>query len=255
MRVRVLGCHGGESPRHRSTCFLLDGTAAIDAGSLTSRLTLPAQQKMRHVLISHSHLDHVKDLAGMADNIVGLINQPIDLWATPGTVAALREHYFNDILWPDFTRIPTSGNPVYRFNEIQFGNHAQVGPYQVKAVPVSHPVESSAFIIRRGHGKALAFSSDTGPSEAFWEAVNADGNVGAVLLEVSFPNQLQALADIAGHLTPQAVASELNKLRKPVPVYLYHMKPAHLAAITQETRRIKYPRLRLLKLDDRIVIK
>ena len=35
MKLSVLGCHGGELPRCRSTCFLVDGSLAIDAGSLT----------------------------------------------------------------------------------------------------------------------------------------------------------------------------------------------------------------------------
>jgi cAMP phosphodiesterase len=254
MRVRVLGCHGGESPRHRSTCFLLDGTVSIDAGSLTSALDLSAQRRLRDVLVSHSHLDHIKDLAGLADNTVGFIRRPIGLWATANTIEVLRRHYFNNILWPDFTRIPTSDDPVFRFRELASGGETEVGPYRVKTIQVNHPVESMALIVRRGRGGALAFSSDTGPTDRLWEAINADGNVRALLLELSFPSRLQALADIAGHLTPTTILTELEKLRAPLPVYLYHMKPPHLPAIERELRGLKNRRLRLLKLGDQIVI-
>lgn len=254
MRVRVLGCHGGESPRHRSTCFLLDGTIAIDAGSLTSALELSAQRRVQHVLISHSHLDHVKDLAGLADNVVGYTKRPIDLWATPHTIDMLRRHYFNNAIWPDFTRIPTQEQPVYRFRELYPDTETQVGAYTVKTIPVHHPVESMGMIVRRGRGPALAFSSDTGPTDRLWDAINADPGVRALLLELSFPNRLQMLADIAGHLTPQTIETELKKLRVPLPVYLYHMKPPHLPTIEREVRRLKNRKLRLLKLGDQLSI-
>jgi len=254
MRVRVLGCHGGETPRHRSTCFLIDRTTAIDAGSLTSGLDLAAQLRVQRVLVSHSHMDHIKDLAGMADNLVGRTKRPIELWATAGTIHSLATHLFNNVLWPDFTRIPTADNPVYRFRELRMGVEEQVGPYRVKAIPVTHPVESTAFIVRRGRGGALAFSSDTGPTDQLWQAINDDGRVRALLLELSFPNRLQALADIAGHLTPQTIDSELGKLKTPMPVYLYHMKPAHLPVIEREIRRLKNRRLTVLKLGDQLVI-
>jgi cAMP phosphodiesterase len=254
MRVRVLGCHGGDSPRHRSTCFLVDGTLALDAGSLTTALDLPAQRRVRNILVSHSHLDHVKDLAGLADNVVGFTKRPIDLWATPHTTDVLRRNYFNNAIWPDFTRIPTADNPVYRFRELVAGGEVEVGAYRVRAVPVHHPVESMALIVRRGRGPALAFSSDTGPTDQFWEAIAADGRVRALLLELSFPNRLQKLADIAGHFTPQTMQAELGKLRAEIPVYLYHMKPPHLPVIEREIRALKNRRLKLLRLDETFAV-
>jgi rSAM/selenodomain-associated transferase 1 len=250
MRVRALGCHGGESPRHRSTCFLVDGTVALDAGSLTSGLDLAGQRRLEHIVVSHSHLDHVKDLAGLADNVVGFIKRPIELWATRHTTEVLLRNYFNNAIWPDFTRIPTQEQPVYRFRELVPNGEVEVGAYRVRAIPVHHPVESMGLIVhKKGRRGALAFSSDTGPTDKFWEAIHADGTVKALLLELSFPNRLQNLADIAGHFTPRTMAAELSKLRAEIPVYLYHMKPPHLQAIEKEIRALKNRRLHLLKLD------
>ncbi|MEK6607881.1 MAG: 3',5'-cyclic-nucleotide phosphodiesterase [Myxococcota bacterium] len=256
MRLRVLGCHGGESPIHSSTCFLVDGVLAIDAGSLTSRLSLAAQSRLRAILISHCHLDHVKDVAMLADNVVGTIDHTIDIVATPRTLALIRKHIMNDVIWPDFTRIPTRSRPVYRMVPIRPGREARVAGYRVRAVRVSHPVESTAFVLRSasGRGGALAFSSDTGPTDALWRELAATRDLRALLLEVSFPNRLQSLADHVGHLTPRTVAGEIAKLASDVPVFLYHMKPPHEAALRREIARLKRGRVRMLRRGETIII-
>ena len=250
MRLRVLGCHGGESPRHRSTSFLVDDVLAIDAGAITSRLSLTAQRRIRHILISHCHLDHVKDLAMLADNVVGDLTHPIDVVGTPGTLRMLHRHIFNDIIWPDFTRIPTPARPVYRLKPLRKATELRVGSYRVRGIPVSHPVESTGFVVRNSNGAALAFSSDTGPTAALWREVSRTPNLRVLLLEVSFPNRMQSLADRVGHLTPRTLASELRKLDRSVPVLLYHLKPPYEATLKREVRQLKHRQLRLLKLDD-----
>ena len=56
MELRVLGCHGGETPQHRTTAFLIDERLTLDAGALTSQLTLEDQARIEVVLVSHSHM-------------------------------------------------------------------------------------------------------------------------------------------------------------------------------------------------------
>ena len=68
MDLRVIGCHGGETPKHRTSAFVVDDRVAIDAGALTSGMELKAQCALEAVLVSHAHLDHVRDLATIADN-------------------------------------------------------------------------------------------------------------------------------------------------------------------------------------------
>lgn len=251
MRLRVLGCHGGESPVHRATCFLVDDVLAIDAGALTSGLSLAAQGRLRHILVSHCHLDHVKDVAMLADNVVGRIGHTIDVVGTQRTLGALKRHVLNDVIWPDFTRIPTPMKPVLRLVPIRPGVETRVGPYRVRAVRVRHPVESTAFLLR-GRGGALAFSSDTGPTEALWRDLAATRDLRALLCEVSFPNRMQALADHVGHLTPRTLAGEIAKLEARVPILLYHLKPAYEPAVRREVLRLGDPRLRVLRLGQTI---
>lgn len=236
MKMRVLGCHGGELPKHRTTCFLIDGVLALDAGALTQSLSLAELDKVENILVSHSHFDHVKDLPLLADLLVGRAKKPVTIWASTECAKTLRENMFNDALWPDFTKIPTPKNPVYRIKSFKAGSTFSIGKYRIKTVPVTHPVESCGFVVESGKA-ALAMSGDTGPTDKLWDLLNATKNLKAVLLEASFPNGLQGLADISGHLTPNTVKSELAKFnRNGAQVMLYHLKPAFVPQLKKELK-------------------
>ena len=103
MKIRVLGCSGGELPGHRTTCFLVDGRLAVDAGALTASLDLDALLAVDDILLTHSHFDHVKDVPLLSDLLVGRRKKPVRVHASTGCARTLRESVFNDELWPDFT--------------------------------------------------------------------------------------------------------------------------------------------------------
>ena len=234
MKLQVLGCHGGELPSCRSTCFLVDEVLALDAGALTGTLSLEQLCKVDDIIVGHSHFDHVKDLPLLADLVIGRRNKPVTIHASRECARALREYMFNNALWPDFTAIPTKKNPVLRIQSFRAGSTFKVGAYTVQSVPVSHPVESCAFIVSDSH-TSLAMSGDTGPTDKLWKALNKVKNLKALLLETSFPNALQQLADLSGHLTPRTLQTELEKFeRNGAEVLLYHFKPAFLSQLRHE---------------------
>ena len=234
MKLRILGCHGGELPTCRTTCFLIDEVLALDAGALTSSLPLERLLKVDHIVVSHSHFDHVKDLPLLADLLVGRRQTPVTVWASDACARTLRNNVFNEALWPDFTKLPTKRSPVMQLKSFRPGASFKAGPYAVKSVAVTHPVESCGFVVRHG-GSALAMSGDTGPTQALWRLLNRTKNLKALLLETSFPNELQWLADVSGHLTPQTLRTELGKFkRNGTSVLLYHLKPAFVAQLKRE---------------------
>jgi ribonuclease BN (tRNA processing enzyme) len=236
VKLQVLGCHGGELPTCRTTCFLVDDVLALDAGALTGTLTLERLCKVDHILVGHSHFDHVKDLPLLADLVIGRRDKPVTIHASRECARALRENMFNDALWPDFTRIPSRKAPVLKIRTFRAGSTFDVGPYRVRSIPVSHPVESCGFVISDGES-TLAMSGDTGPTERLWKVLNQTEKLKALLLETSFPNAQQALADVSGHLTPRTVASELAKFRRNgAEVLLYHLKPAYVAQLKRELK-------------------
>ncbi|MFZ5444337.1 MAG: MBL fold metallo-hydrolase [Myxococcota bacterium] len=238
MKLTVLGPHGGELPGCKSTCFLVDDRLALDAGALTSMLELPALAKVDDILLTHSHFDHVKDLPMMSDVMVGWRDKPITIHSNTECIDTLKKNLFNNVLWPDFTRIPTRKNPIFKLRAFRAGASVKVGRYDVKSVLVSHPVESCGYVISDGES-AMAISGDTGPTEKFWKVLNKVENLKLVLIECSFPNQLQALADISGHFTPQTLEKELQKFdRRGAEVILYHLKPAFVTQLKKEVRHL-----------------
>jgi len=248
VKLHVLGCHGGELPKCKTTCFLIDEVLAMDAGALTGSLPLEELRKVDDILVSHSHFDHVKDLPLLADLLVGQRETPVTIHASDECAKTLQKNMFNDALWPDFTKIPTKKAPVLRIKPFKAGSSFKVGKYQVKSVPVTHPVESCGFIVSDGDS-AVAMSGDTGPTDELWKVLNKTKNLKALLLETSFPNRLQNLADISGHLTPATVKSELAKFeRNGTSVLLYHLKPAFVADLKKELEGMP---VEVLELGDR----
>ncbi|HVY48943.1 MAG TPA: 3',5'-cyclic-nucleotide phosphodiesterase, partial [Minicystis sp.] len=180
MELRVIGCHGGETPRHRTCAFLVDDVVAIDAGSLTSGLEVADQAKLRAVLVSHAHLDHIRDLATLADNRCQLRCEPLVVAGTKETLRTLRKHFFNNHLWPDFAAIPSTDEPTIRYVELKPEKPVEVGGYRVRAVMVDHTIEAASFVVE-GRDGAVGYSGDTGPTERMWQVLNEQKDLRALM--------------------------------------------------------------------------
>ncbi len=213
MDLRVIGCHGGETPRHRTSAFVVDERIAIDAGSLTSGMEMDAQCALQAVLVSHAHLDHVRDLATIADNRLQNGADPLVITATRQTIGILKKHFFNDLLWPDFSRLPGARHPAIRYLELKLEKPVLLAGYEVNAIPVSHTIATCGFTVRGGDG-VLAYSGDTGPTDRLWEVLAETEQLKALLMEVSFPNAEGRLARASGHHTPETLAKDMAKLAR-----------------------------------------
>lgn len=255
MDLRVLGCHGGETSSHRTSAFLLDETLSLDAGALAAGLDLAGQCRLEATVISHAHMDHVRDLAMVADNRCQNDCPPLVVAGTRGTLDILRKHFFNNLLWPDFSVLPTPESPTIRFLEIEPERPVEVAGRHVLAIPVNHTIETCAFIVESG-GAAIGYSGDTGPTDRFWEVLNTTQNLRAVLVEVSYPNAQQKMATLSGHHTPKSLAVDLRKLEdhEDLPTLLHHIKPTFQSEVERECARLKGLNLSVLGLGDQFVL-
>jgi cAMP phosphodiesterase len=255
MELRVIGCHGGETPKHRTSAFVVDERLAIDAGSLTSGLDLRAQFRLHACLISHAHLDHMRDLATIADNRCQADCEPLIVGATASTIRAIKKHFFNNLIWPDFSQIPSKTRPTIKFVELKPERRTKLGDYTVRSVLVAHTIESSGFIVESDDA-TIAYSGDTGPTNRLWELLRKQDNLKALLMEVSFPNREQRLATVSGHHTPRTLALDLQKFGTPqdLPTLLYHIKPVFQSEVEQECARLKKVNLTVMGLDDQFVL-
>ena len=255
MELRVLGCHGGETPKHRTSSFLVNDTLAVDAGAVTGSLSLDEQERIESILISHPHMDHIRDLATLADNRCQKGSATLEIVGVPATVQALKKHFFNDIIWPDFTRIQSKDGPAVRFVEIEPGRPAEINGFEVTPVMVNHTVDTSAFVIRR-NATSIVYGGDTGPTDELWDYVNAIDDLQALMMEVSFPNAEAALAHRSRHHTPKTLEDELKKLTHPdeLPVLLYHIKPVFEAQVLRDLAKVRGRNLQILQLGDEFLL-
>ncbi len=252
LRIKVLGAYGGSTPRHRQTSFLIDDTVALDAGALTESLSLEEQARVRAILVTHSHMDHVASLPFLVENVFGRTQGPIEIVAPSDVVQSLKLHLFNNDLWPDFTRIPNNLLPTVTFRAIEPGRPFSINGLTAVAVAVNHVVPTWGYLVSDG-GSTVAFSSDTGPTEALWEACRKTQNLKAIFVECSFPDEMAEIAVLSCHLTPATLLAEMRKFPPMVPINLYHMKPPTLASLTAQVRAFANPRVRLLADDDELV--
>jgi cAMP phosphodiesterase len=255
MQLRVLGCHGGETPKHRTSSFLVGETMAIDAGAITSGLSLDEQARIDSVLVSHPHMDHIRDLATLADNRCQQGGSTLDIVGIPATIEALRTHFFNDVIWPDFTKIDAKDGPTVRFVEVLPDQVAEINGYEVTPVMVNHTVDTSAFVIRQ-NASSIVYGGDTGPTDELWKRINALDDLQALMMEVSFPNDESELAFQSRHLTPDTLATELSKLElsEELPILLYHIKPTFEARVLRELAGLRGRNLQILQLEDEFLL-
>ncbi|HEX7481701.1 MAG TPA: 3',5'-cyclic-nucleotide phosphodiesterase [Polyangiales bacterium] len=256
MDFRVLGCHGGESPKHQCPAFLLDGRLCLDAGSITNMLSLKEQQKVEVVVVSHAHLDHVRDLAMLADTRTQQGGPPLTIASTPGTIAVLKRHFFNDLLWPDFSKIPMRGAATVVFQRLKPEVETNLCGFRVKPVLVDHSVEAAAYIVGDGTS-SLVYSGDTGPTDRLWEVMKEEPNLRALLMEVAFPNEQAKLARDSCHHTPKSLEKELKKLgvkQRDIPVLLFHIKPVFQKNVEQELAKIKARNNTILSIGDQYLL-
>jgi ribonuclease BN (tRNA processing enzyme) len=245
MRIRVLGAHGGSSPRHRQTSFLVNDALCVDAGAVTEALSLDEQARVRAVLVTHSHMDHVASLPFLVENVFGRTHGPLEVLAPEDVLEALRTHLFNDALWPDFSRIAAENGPSVTFRAVPVGAPFSADGISATAVRVSHVVPTYGYVLS-DEASSVVFSGDTGPTEEIWSAARLAPRLKALFVECSFPSDLQRIADASRHLTPATLRAEMTKFPKDVPVYLYHMKPPALDRLTAEIAALGEPRLRIL---------
>jgi ribonuclease BN (tRNA processing enzyme) len=228
------------------TCLLINDHLALDAGSLTRALPIERQVAVRSIVLSHSHIDHTASLPFFIENVYGATDDAIDIYASAATIYAVRKHLFNNATWPDFTRLPNDLLPSLRFHELAAEVPTEVEGVRLTPIPVNHPVPTFGFLIE-ADGKAVLWSSDTGPTERLWQVANQTPRLDALCIDTSFDNSLQTIADVSSHLTPRTLERELAKLERKVPILLHHLKPPYIDRIRDEVELLGNPDLDYLE--------
>ncbi len=255
MKIHVLGCHGSDALVYRDgtthschTCsFLLDDTILLDAGTVGSKLSLEAQARIRHILLSHVHFDHIKGLPTLADNLSEQGGPPIVVAGTPDVIKGLRNHLFNNEVYPDFFKIPTVDHPVLTTQQLTIGKPYTTGNFLCTPISVHHTVPTVGYIVEDSVS-AFVYSGDTFMTDQLWDVARKHRLLKAAFVECSYPDELVHLALISKHLTPRLFTKELAKLSRPdVKIFAYHLKPIYKEQISKELMDLNIPNLVILE--------
>jgi ribonuclease BN (tRNA processing enzyme) len=245
MKLRVLGCAGAELPDFRPPAFLLDDQLLLDAGTIGSVLSEDEQWNIHTIFITHSHLDHIRSIPALADNII-IRNQlhSVSIQSTDEVIVAMKDHLFNDIIWPDFTKIPSEEYPIIKFTTITPYKEYTVSDYLITAIPVNHTVPTVGYLVKSG-GKTLVYTGDTGPTEEIW---TYSSGADALIVEVSFTDSMKDLAQLTKHLTASMLVEELAKIKVlPKRILITHPKPQYHEIIQKEVEKMSIAGVELLK--------
>jgi ribonuclease BN (tRNA processing enzyme) len=238
MELRVLGCSGGiGGDSRRTTSFLLGENVLIDAGSGVADLELEEMAKIRHIFLTHSHLDHIHMIPLLIDSVFDELEQPVVIHGLPHTLKALQEHVFNDVIWPDFSTLPNEQFPVMVYETMKPGQVECVGDLQFNMIPVNHLVPTVAYVVEYPGG-VFAFSGDTTTNETLWRGLNSLERLDHLIIEAAFSSDELDLCKMSRHYCPQLLADDLLKLEHNPRIYLTHAKPGEEETIFQECCRL-----------------
>ncbi len=240
MNIKVLGAHNCESQHTRFPSLLIDDTLALDAGGLTSSLSFPAQQKLRAILLTHQHYDHIRDVLAIAMNFY-LAGDTLNIYSISPVYDALTTCLFDGKLYPNFLERPQV-SPAVKFTVIEPQKTEQVEGYGIRAIPVNHSVPAVGYQVTSPEGKAVFYTGDTGPGLAeCWRQVSPQ----LLITELTAPNRFEEFGREVGHLTPSLLKQELaifRELKGYLPeVITIHMNPrleeeieAEIAVVARE---------------------
>jgi len=239
MRIRVLGCSGAIAKGSRTTSFLVDDSVLIDAGTGVGDLTLEEMARIDDVFLSHSHLDHIAALPLMLDAVAKWRHSPLRVRALPQTLDALRQHVFNDVIWPDFTRLPHPERPFVTLHPFACGDVVSCGSRQIEVLPADHAVPAVGFAVDGGLG-AWVFSGDTCGHADFWARIR-QLPVKALVIETAFGEAEHELAVRSRHLSPTSLIEQLRHLgpNPGFPIHITHTKPSETADIASQLRALE----------------
>lgn len=227
MRLRVLGCAGGSAPGMPLSCYLVDEVLAVDAGALTTGLSLPEQRALTSLLVTHGHLDHVWTIPLLLANRFGPGALTCGIHASAYTLDTIRRHLFNDRIWPDFTGARIDDQPLVQFQALEPGDRrALASGHEVTAVRLNHVVPCQGYLLRKG-GRSVLILGDTTSTDEVWRFADEQQDLAGIVVECSWTDDLADLARRAKHMTPAMLLADLKKLKRPVPVLVTHLKPGY----------------------------
>lgn len=234
MKVEVLGAHNTETDGARLPCLLVDDRVALDAGGLSSSLSLERQQNIRAVLLTHHHFDHTRDLIMLGAND-SAPPSTVEVYGLPQTLEVVYLYLLDGRMYKDYTHWPSLEAPRLRLKPLAPFQPFLIGDLTVKPVPVSHSVPAVGYQVTSDSGKSIFYVGDTGSGlSGCWEQINPD----VLFIEVTGLNRHGEVMQKLRHLTPGLLAEELEQFLK-IKRYIPRVIATHIPVSLEEEMKLE----------------
>lgn len=234
-KITILGAYGTKGSHQETSSFLVNESHVIDAGNLLRALDEGAAH-IDGIWLTHSHLDHIVDIAYILDSYFTLRTKPLKLMGLPQTLEAIKKHFLNDVIWPDFSKIPLSNTDEMSvvYESIELNKEYRIDETtSIEAMETTHTVPSCGYIVRK-NTSAVLITADTYKNPLLCEAIKKYPEITALVLECSFPSSMGELALESLHLTPALAEEEISCLNRELKLYFNHLKPTFIEQIKKE---------------------
>ena len=239
--ITILGVNGTKGLEGGTSAFMIDVHNVIDAGNLLRPMG-KAVAEIETIWLTHSHLDHILDIAYILDSYFTERKKPLRLRGLPETLEAVQKHFLNDIIWPDFSKIALAHSEVMAvvYEPITLEKcYTLDEESSIEGFATDHTVESCGYKISRGE-RSLVITADTYDLSSMIALVQKSKDVSALVIECSFPSNMEKLAKESKHLTPKLLFEALKPLEKRgIMLYINHIKPLHQEIISSEIALLK----------------
>lgn len=239
--ITILGAYGTKGHKNETSSFWVTRHHVIDAGNLLRSLGNIAGE-IDGIWLTHSHLDHIMDIAYILDSYFDQRSKPLQLMGLPETLDAVKKHFLNDVIWPDFSKIPLLNCkkmsvvyvPIECEKEYKLDDETNIMAFRT-----DHTVPSCGYIVKKKES-ALLLTADTYDLENTLSMIKKEKSINSLIVECSFPSSMEKLAKESKHLTPELLFKKLKPIEaRNLKLYINHIKPLFEEIIISEIAQLQ----------------
>jgi len=241
----TFGADGSASDKQHLACIVVNDEIAIDAGSLAMAADDKLRSRIRNIVLTHAHLDHIAGLPLFVDDLYASLISPIKVYAIQEVIDVLERDVFNWSVFPRFSELSIGSGPAVEYRAIKPGEEFRICELTFRSFPADHKVPSTGYLISDGQS-TVAITGDTATLNGLHDLFTASKDLKALLVECAFPDELAEIARSSHHMTPATLAGQLEALKPGCPIYVCNIKPSYRDRVVAQLEALAIDHLEIM---------